>query len=189
MKQSHFPMDWQWNWWRKTSIRSTNWRNCSWPMWVSSNMLHTIKLLNHLLHILFFLILTLCLILLHQTKEDDSQPLVVTHYLFTEWPDHEVPRDKMSMISFIQRVRRAHPPDGPPLMVHCSAGVGRTGTFIVLDTMLQRMKAKSNLNIYEFVSQLREQRCFMVQTQVSYMRVYYYTLYDISCSSKNKNLI
>ena len=101
---------------------------------------------------------------LHQTNERNSLPLVVTHYHFTEWPDHGVPRDKRSMISFIQQIRKAHPPEGPPLLVHCSAGVGRTGTFIVLDTMLQRMRAEDNLNIYEFVTQLREQRCSMVQT-------------------------
>ena len=120
----------------------------------------------------------------HQAKEKDSQPLVVTHYHFTEWPDHGVPRDKMSMISFIQQIRKAHPPEGPPLLVHCSAGVGRTGTFIVLDTMLQRMRAEGNLNIYEFVTQLREQRCFMVQTQV-YMR---YTINDTANSSHYKRV-
>ena len=96
----------------------------------------------------------------------DSQSLTVTHYHFTEWPDHGVPEAKLSLISFIQRVRRDHPFDGPPLLVHCSAGVGRTGTFIVLDTMLQRIKNEENLYIYKFISEMRKRRTLMVQTLV-----------------------
>ena len=86
----------------------------------------------------------------------------------------------MTLLQFIQRVRKAHPPDGPPLVVHCSAGVGRTGTFIVLDTMLQRMKAEGNLNIYEFVSQLRTRRNLMIQSQVSECITFYIASYLIS---------
>ena len=72
------------------------------------------------------------------------------------------------MISFIDNIRSSHPPKGPPLVVHCSAGVGRTGTFIVMDTMLQKMKQEDSLNIYEFVLQIRHQRMKLVQTQVWY---------------------
>ena len=70
------------------------------------------------------------------------------------------------MISFIDNVRLTHPPEGPPLVVHCSAGVGRTGTFIVMDTMLQRMKKDDTLDIYNFLLQIRHQRIKLVQTQV-----------------------
>ena len=72
------------------------------------------------------------------------------------------------MISFIQRIRQAHPPDGPPLVVHCSAGVGRTGTFIVLDAMLQRMKQDDSLNIYHYLLEIRHQRTTLVQAEVSF---------------------
>ena len=72
----------------------------------------------------------------------------------------------MAMIHFIKQVRQTHPPKSLPLLVHCSAGVGRTGTFIVLDTMLQRIPAEGNLNIYEALTLLRQQRCYMVQTHV-----------------------
>ena len=70
------------------------------------------------------------------------------------------------MISFIDNVRLTHPPEGPPLVVHCSAGVGRTGTFIVMDTMLQKMKKDDTLDIYNFLLQIRHQRIKLVQTQV-----------------------
>ena len=77
------------------------------------------------------------------------------------------------LINFIRRVRIIHPYSDPcPLLVHCSAGVGRTGAFIVLDSMLERMKKEDNLNIFEFLKQLRAQRVLMVQTQVSYQHTY-----------------
>ena len=90
----------------------------------------------------------------------------MTHYHFTEWPDHGVPDDKICMLTLIGRIRQTHPPDGPPLVVHCSAGVGRTGTFIVLDTMLQRMKHHDTLNIYDCLMHIRQQRIKLVQTEV-----------------------
>ena len=76
----------------------------------------------------------------------------------------------MSVINFIKRVRRVHPISSStraPLLVHCSAGVGRTGTFIVLDVMLQRIKDMDNVNVYAFIAELRTQRVFMVQSLVS----------------------
>ena len=53
------------------------------------------------------------------------------------------------------------------MLVHCSAGVGRTGSFITLDYMLERIKTEPTINIYEFVTNLRKQRMLMVQTLVS----------------------
>ena len=73
----------------------------------------------------------------------------------------------MSMISFIKMVRKKHPHDMvDPVLVHCSAGVGRSGTFITLDYMLERIKMEKSINIQEFVAGLRRQRMFMVQTVV-----------------------
>lgn len=98
----------------------------------------------------------------------NSSPLEVTQFHFTGWPDHGVPQNGVVLINFIKRVRAAHPYFDPtPLLVHCSAGVGRTGAFMVLDSMLQRMEVEENLNIYQFLKQLRRQRVLMVQTQVN----------------------
>ena len=91
-----------------------------------------------------------------------------THFHFTAWPDHGVPADKTCLIHFIQRTRKNHPYYGSsPMIVHCSAGVGRSGTFIVLDSMMERMKKVDSLNIFEFVEQMRRKRTNMVQTEVS----------------------
>ena len=71
------------------------------------------------------------------------------------------------MIAFIKHIRQCHPPEGPPLVVHCSAGVGRTGTFIVLDAMLQRMEHEKTLDIYNYLLSIRQQRVKMVQNEVN----------------------
>ena len=78
-----------------------------------------------------------------------------------------MPANAIAMINFIKGVRKSHPYSKEDLlMVHCSAGVGRTGTFITLDYMLERIRAEKTINIYEFVCNLRKQRVLMVQTMV-----------------------
>ena len=117
-----------------------------------------------------------------QSTAPGSAPLKVTQYHFTGWPDHGVPQNGVTLINFIRRVRTSHPySDSRPLLVHCSAGVGRTGAFIVLDSMLQRMQGEQSLNIYEFLKQLRTQRVLMVQTQVGIIMTWnvYVNLYPL----------
>ena len=93
---------------------------------------------------------------------------MISHYHFTSWPDHGVPQFATSLISFIKRVQKDHNKDkNIPLLVHCSAGVGRTGTFVMLDVMMDRLKAEESINVYEVLRQLRSKRMYMVQTQVS----------------------
>ena len=97
-----------------------------------------------------------------------DQELKVTHYHFISWPDHGVPKFATSLLSFIRRVQKEHNKDeGKALLVHCSAGVGRTGTFITLDAMLERIRSDKSVNVYEFVKNMRERRVLMVQTMVS----------------------
>lgn len=96
----------------------------------------------------------------------DNTSINVTQYHFIEWPDHGVPADKICMLSMIEKIRQSHSHDGPPLVVHCSAGVGRTGTFIVLDAMMDRMKSHSVLDIPQYLSKIRQQRMKLVQNEV-----------------------
>ena len=103
-----------------------------------------------------------------QGYEPGILPLEVTQLHFSAWPDHGVLSNTSVMLSLIRCVRKLHPYSDPsPLLVHCSAGVGRTGTFIVLDSMLERMKTENTFNIFSFVQQLRDQRVCMVQSLVS----------------------
>ena len=114
-----------------------------------------------------------------QLLTPDEDPLTVTQFHYTAWPDHGVPDNVMSVISFIHHVRKLYPVSlDQPLLVHCSAGVGRTGTFITLDMMMQQMKAEGTLSIHQCVRNLRTQRMKMVQTLVCpKLRVYLCSCY------------
>ncbi len=91
----------------------------------------------------------------------------VRQFHFTSWPDHGVPEYATAMLALMRHVRSYHPGGVGPVVVHCSAGVGRSGTFIVLDSMLDRIKAGGDtVDIYGHVTLLRAQRNYMVQTEV-----------------------
>ncbi|KAG9280543.1 receptor-type tyrosine-protein phosphatase beta [Astyanax mexicanus] len=100
-----------------------------------------------------------------------SYPRIVRHFNYTVWPDHGVPETTQSLIQFVRTVRdyidRA--PTSGPTVVHCSAGVGRTGTFIVLDRALQQLDSRGTVDIYGSVRDLRLHRIHMVQTESQYM--------------------
>ena len=93
----------------------------------------------------------------------------VRQFHFTSWPDHGVPNFPTAMLTMVRAVRAYHysQGEGAPMVVHCSAGVGRTGTFIVIDSMLSKILNRDEyLDIYGFVTLLRHQRNFMIQTDV-----------------------
>ncbi|EDV98240.1 receptor-type tyrosine-protein phosphatase eta [Drosophila grimshawi] len=96
----------------------------------------------------------------------------VIHFYFKKWPDHGCPDDPNHLITFVKKVKAEKRPNYSPIVVHCSAGVGRTGTFIALDLIMQRLKSESKINIFETVKKLRFQRMKMVQTQQQYAFLY-----------------
>lgn len=73
---------------------------------------------------------------------------------------------------FIRRVRSFNFPEAGPLVVHCSAGVGRTGAYIVIDAMLDRLRKERTVDVFGQVAALREQRNYMVQTEDQYIFIY-----------------
>lgn len=81
----------------------------------------------------------------------------VVHFYFKKWPDHGCPDNPMHLITFVRKVKAEKRPRYSPIVVHCSAGVGRTGTFIALDLIMQRLKNDSKINIFETVKKLRFQ--------------------------------
>ncbi|XP_043368698.1 receptor-type tyrosine-protein phosphatase alpha isoform X1 [Dermochelys coriacea] len=97
---------------------------------------------------------------------------LVTQFHFTSWPDFGVPFTPIGMLKFLKKVKMCNPQYAGAIVVHCSAGVGRTGTFIVIDAMLDMMHAERKVDVYGFVSRIRAQRCQMVQTDMQYVFIY-----------------
>ncbi|KAG8453294.1 hypothetical protein GDO86_000073 [Hymenochirus boettgeri] len=97
---------------------------------------------------------------------------LVTQFHFTSWPDFGVPFTPIGMLKFLKKVKTCNPQYAGAIVVHCSAGVGRTGTFIVIDAMLDMMNAEKKVDVYGFVSRIRAQRCQMVQTDMQYVFIY-----------------
>ncbi|XP_045060884.1 receptor-type tyrosine-protein phosphatase beta isoform X2 [Coregonus clupeaformis] len=95
---------------------------------------------------------------------------VVRQFHYTVWPDHGVPETTQSLIQFVRTVRDyINRTSGTGATVaHCSAGVGRTGTFISLDRVLQQLDIKDTVDIYGAVFDLRLHRSHMVQTECQY---------------------
>ncbi|XP_067111009.1 LOW QUALITY PROTEIN: receptor-type tyrosine-protein phosphatase beta-like [Osmerus mordax] len=100
-----------------------------------------------------------------------SFPRVVRHFHYTVWPDHGVPETTQSLVQFVRTVRDYvdRSPSSGATVVHCSAGVGRTGTFVVLDRVLQQLDGRGTVDIYGSVFELRQHRSHMVQTECQYL--------------------
>ncbi|XP_072485162.1 receptor-type tyrosine-protein phosphatase epsilon isoform X2 [Notamacropus eugenii] len=99
-------------------------------------------------------------------------PRLVTQLHFTSWPDFGVPFTPIGMLKFLKKVKTLNPSHAGPITVHCSAGVGRTGTFIVIDAIIDMMHAEQKVDVFEFVSRIRNQRPQMVQTDMQYTFIY-----------------
>ncbi|XP_021105760.1 tyrosine-protein phosphatase non-receptor type 9 isoform X4 [Heterocephalus glaber] len=121
---------------------------------------------------------------IHNTEEREKRQ--VTHFQFLSWPDYGVPSSAASLIDFLRAVRnqqslaissmgvrsKGQCPEQPPIVVHCSAGIGRTGTFCSLDICLAQLEELGTLNVFQTVSRMRTQRAFSIQTPEQYYFCY-----------------
>ncbi|XP_035385754.1 receptor-type tyrosine-protein phosphatase S isoform X48 [Electrophorus electricus] len=116
-------------------------------------------------------------------KNGSSEKKEVRQFQFTAWPDHGVPEHPTPFLAFLRRVKACNPPDAGPMVVHCSAGVGRTGCFIVIDAMLERIKHEKTVDIYGHVTLMRAQRNYMVQTEDQYVFIHDALLEAVTCGN------
>uniref|UniRef100_A0A8B9TEH3 protein-tyrosine-phosphatase n=1 Tax=Anas platyrhynchos TaxID=8839 RepID=A0A8B9TEH3_ANAPL len=96
----------------------------------------------------------------------------VKQFHFTSWPEHGVPYHATGLLAFIRRVKASTPPDAGPIVIHCSAGTGRTGCYIVLDVMLDMAECEGVVDIYNCVKTLCSRRINMIQTEEQYVFIH-----------------
>ncbi|XP_030428176.1 receptor-type tyrosine-protein phosphatase F isoform X16 [Gopherus evgoodei] len=116
-------------------------------------------------------------------KNGSSEKRELRQFQFMAWPDHGVPEYPTPILAFLRRVKACNPLDAGPMVVHCSAGVGRTGCFIVIDAMLERMKHEKTVDIYGHVTCMRSQRNYMVQTEDQYIFIHESLLEAATCGN------
>ncbi|XP_046562318.1 uncharacterized protein LOC124271261 [Haliotis rubra] len=95
----------------------------------------------------------------------------VHHFHFTSWPDHGVP-DTFALLEFMWRVKVTTRHKTQPIIVHCSAGIGRTGTYIAIESLVDQAAAEGCVDVVSFVSNMRGQRKNMIQTKEQYLFLY-----------------
>uniref|UniRef100_A0A8B9E1W0 Receptor-type tyrosine-protein phosphatase eta n=1 Tax=Anser cygnoides TaxID=8845 RepID=A0A8B9E1W0_ANSCY len=117
----------------------------------------------------------------------ENESRMVRQFHFTSWPDHGVPETTDLLINFRHHVHEysSQNPIDSPVLVHCSAGVGRTGTFIAIDRLIQQIEIENTVDVYGVVYDLRMHRPLMVQTEDQYVFLNQCVM-DIIRSQKDK---
>lgn len=96
-----------------------------------------------------------------------GQELQLQHFHFTKWPDHGTP-DALELVMFHRHVKRCTSGNEGPMIVHCSAGIGRTGTLIALDALLEAAQTNSTIDVQGYIETMRKDRMNMIQNVFQY---------------------
>ncbi|RWS16394.1 tyrosine-protein phosphatase non-receptor type 4-like protein [Dinothrombium tinctorium] len=98
------------------------------------------------------------------THEKLREERDITHLQYLAWPDHGVPEDAKDFLGLIQKVRNIRCGMVEPIIVHCSAGIGRTGVLILMETAMCLIEANEPIYPIEIVKAMRDQRAMLIQT-------------------------
>ncbi|KAK3607668.1 hypothetical protein CHS0354_010656 [Potamilus streckersoni] len=115
----------------------------------------------------------------------DEKSRIIKQFHFTTWPDKSVPRYCSSIVHFRHKIHATEIEGNfsGPLVVHCSAGVGRTGSFIAIDFLVDQAKAQGNVNVTSCMESLRNQRVLMIQTLDQFIFVHEVLVEALTCTT------
>ncbi|KAJ7358732.1 hypothetical protein OS493_021507 [Desmophyllum pertusum] len=113
----------------------------------------------------------------------NSEKREVHQYHYVTWPDKGVPQHSGALLGFRWKIHARHQATGGPLVVHCSAGVGRTGTYIAIDAMLESAKETKTVFIQNYVQVMRKFRPHMVQKEDQYVFLHQAVMEALTCGN------
>ncbi|XP_046560348.1 receptor-type tyrosine-protein phosphatase kappa-like [Haliotis rubra] len=97
---------------------------------------------------------------------------IVKQFHFTTWSDHGAPTYPTTLLAFRRKVQMYNPESSAPILCHCSAGIGRTGTYIALDYLLEQAQSEDQVDVLCIAQLMRTNRVNMIQTWEQYAFVY-----------------
>ncbi|KAL4216293.1 hypothetical protein ACF0H5_024018 [Mactra antiquata] len=113
-------------------------------------------------------------------EPSDNERRTVNQLHYTAWPDKSIPKNVTSLVEFRQRVKSTHTLSQGPVVVHCSAGIGRTGTYIAIDLLTEEGLTEGSVDVFGCIRNMREQRVNMVQTPDQYEYVHRAIVYTLT---------
>ncbi|XP_014090961.2 tyrosine-protein phosphatase 69D isoform X2 [Bactrocera oleae] len=105
-------------------------------------------------------------------NDEDEERRQITQYHYLVWKDFMAPEHPHGIIKFVRQINAVYSVQRGPILVHCSAGVGRTGTLVALDSLIQQLEEEDQVSIFNTVCDLRHQRNFLVQSLKQYIFLY-----------------
>lgn len=105
-------------------------------------------------------------------KQTGEEFHVVQHFQYTSWPEHGAPDDPIPLLDMLYKVREYHKTDPAPILVHCGTGIGRSGVYIAIDTLIEQFLVEGSVNVFQCVRKMRKDRPFMVRTLKEYVFIY-----------------
>lgn len=108
----------------------------------------------------------------NEKEKEKEEERVIVQYHYLVWKDFVAPEHPSGILKFIKRINEDYSLEKGPILIHCSAGVGRTGTLVALDSLLQQLNEEKQVAIFNTVCDLRHQRNFLVQSLKQYIFIY-----------------